>query len=195
MRIIITFLALVISACSSMDEYPNRYFDYSGKDGCKPANIGHRLGGDLPEYGPNTLEGMYAIESMQKDRCFKNWEFDINQSKDSVVLAHDMHISNVALIYIETSNLPDGMITLDKFISSFASLNVTKPVVFDIKNIPDQRYWPSLLNSAVAIKNQHGVDVWFIMSSEVSEKHQGFCQLVNDSFDVMLYSRGGYLCN
>ena len=195
MHIIFIFLALVISSCSSVDEYPNRYFDYSGKDGCKPANIGHRLGGDLPEYGPNSLEGMYALESMQKERCFKNWEFDINQSKDSVVLAHDMHIDNVDLISVEANNLPDGIITLDKFISSFASLNVTKPVVFDIKNIPDQRYWPSLLSSAVAIKNQHGVDVWFIMSSEVSEKHQGFCQIVNDRFDVMLYRRGGHLCN
>ena len=38
--IIITFLLYVIAACSNQFTYTSTYFDYSGKDGCTPANIG-----------------------------------------------------------------------------------------------------------------------------------------------------------
>ena len=193
MKIItITFLLFAIAGCSNQFTYTSTYFDYSGKDGCTPANIGHWLGGDLPGYASNTLEGMRAIESKQSSNCFKNWEFDVNQTADDIILWHDSTYNNVPLINTGTEKFEAP--TLKEFVLAFESLNVTKPVVIDLKTEIAELDWHKLLEAARSIRNQHEVPVWFLISPNLASNSLEVCGMVDQEFDILLYRRGGRVC-
>ena len=87
------FAILLAAGCAGSSD--PRYFDYSGSDGCSPPNIGHRLGGDLDGLADNSLQGLRAIVDQQSSHCFKNWEFDLTESADGLVLLHDSTYENV----------------------------------------------------------------------------------------------------
>jgi hypothetical protein len=187
-------LVAVLIGCGKQNNYNDRYFDYSGEDGCIPPNIGHALGGDLPDHMQNSLEGMNAIADLQSSRCFKNWELDLNQSQDYVVLSHDGIIEGVALETIETKELPTPIVSLDAFVSAFVKLKLSKPLIFDIKNVSNPEFWPELRQAARKIRDFGGIPVWFTLSEEASESHVGICSFMNGEFDVMLYPREGPMC-
>jgi hypothetical protein len=184
----------VLGACQSKDEYPNRYFDYSGKDGCSPPNIGHGLGGDLPGNAPNTLEGMMAISSMQSSDCFKNWEVDLNQAADVIVLSHDSTFGGRDLGLLSRDQLPEGISTLDEFASALVKLDLQKPLILDIKKVSNPDLWPEMRKAARTIKQHGKIPVWFTIDDIVADAHAGICAFLNGEFEVMLYRRGGPLC-
>jgi|GEM_PF-3833559 len=90
-KIILLALISFQFGCSPKEGYPEgRYFDYSGKDGCNPANIGHMLGGDLEGLENNKIESIKQIAGMQDSKCFKHWEFDVTPSSNGLVLMHNI---------------------------------------------------------------------------------------------------------
>lgn len=185
--------AFLVLSCSSQFNYTSTYFDYSGNDGCSPANIGHWLGGDLPEYSGNTLEGMRGIESMQSSRCFKNWEFDVNQTEDSLVLWHDSVHNNVPLLNTKAKDLPNAP-GLSQFVDAFEDIDVVKPVVIDLKTEITALDWEELLRTARTIREKHEVPVWFLISPHLAKNSSQPCAFIAGEFDVLLYRRGGPLC-
>lgn len=187
-------LSLVLIACQTKNEYPHRYFDYSGVDGCAPPNIGHALGGDLPGYEKNSLQGMMAISGKQSSACFKNWEVDLTQSADEIVLGHDPKIGNKRLDSIARNELPYEMVTLTEFTSAFLKLDLRKPLIFDIKNVTNPGLWPQLKQAARSIKEKGNIEVWFIIEGGVADAHTGICDFMGREFDIMLYRQGGPLC-
>ena len=189
---IIFFLLFLVTGCSKQFNYTSTYFDYSGSDGCIPANIGHRLGGDLTEYGDNTLEGMNGIEKKQGSKCFKNWEFDVNQTANNISLWHDKTHNGVPLIQIDSEKLDTP--TLEDFVLAFDELKVIRPVVIDLKTELPLLDWPKLIKAARSIRKQHRVPVWFLVSPILGNENQKVCKLINKEFDILLYRRGGNLC-
>ena len=185
---------LLVAACTVNRPPPQRYFDYSGADGCNPPNIGHRLGGDIGNFPPNSIEGMRAIESRQDSKCFKNWEFDLNQAKDGVVLFHDNSFQGRAVIGLSVSELPMGTLDTKVFAVEFAKLNIVKPVIIDIKNILNPSCWVTAIELARSIRSGHQVDVWFTTSSQQAKRMTGICSVIAGEFDIMLYRQGGRLC-
>ena len=189
---ILIVLLLVVTGCSKPFNYTSTYFDYSGNDGCMPANIGHRLGGDLAEYRDNTLEGMYGIEKEQDSICFKNWEFDVNQTANNISLWHDKTHNGVPLIKVNSEKLDAP--TLEEFVLAFDDLNVIRPVVIDLKTELRLLDWLKLIKAARHIREQHKVPVWFLVSPNLGSKNKKVCKLINKEFDILLYRRGGNLC-
>lgn len=186
--------SLVLIACQTENDFPDRYFDYSGADGCSPPNIGHALGGDLPGYMQNSLEGMAAIADRQSSDCFKNWEADLNQSADVIVLSHDSVNASRRLESIPRNELPDELVTLGEFTSVFVKLKPQKPLILDIKNVSNPKLWPELKQAARSIKQEGNVQVWFIIDAEAADAHSGICEFMGGEFDIMLYRQGGPLC-
>ena len=184
----------MLGACQDKSEYPNRYFDYSGKDGCSPPNIGHGLGGDLPGNARNTIEGMMAISSMQSSECFKNWEVDLNQAADVIVLSHDSTFGGRDLGLLSRDQLPEGISTLDEFASALVKLDLQKPLILDIKKVSNPDLWPEMRKAARTIKQHGKIPVWFTIDDIVADAHAGICAFLNGEFEVMLYRRGGPLC-
>jgi hypothetical protein len=179
--------SLVLVACQTGNEFPDRYFDYSGADGCSPPNIGHGLGGDLPGYEKNSLEGMTAISDRQSSACFKNWEVDLNQSADVIVLSHDSIYEGRHLESITRNELPDEIVTLGEFTSAFVEINLTKPLIMDIKNVSNPSLWPELKQAARSIKEEGKIQVWFIIDGVATDAHTGICEFMEGEFDIMLY--------
>ncbi len=158
-------LAIILGACQTKNDYPNRYFDYSGKDGCSPPNIGHGLGGDLPGYARNSIEGMMAISSMQSSHCFKNWEVDLSQAADVIVLSHDSVFGGRHLGSLSRDQLPKKIFTLDEFAAALVQLDLQKPLILDIKKVSNPDLWPEMRKAARMIKEQGKIPVWFIIDS------------------------------
>jgi hypothetical protein len=186
--------SIVLMACQAENEFPDRYFDYSGADGCAPPNIGHALGGDLPGYAKNSLEGMTAIADQQSSDCFKNWEADLYQSADVIVLSHDSDNEGRPLVSMTRNELPDEKVTLDEFTAAFVKLNLRKPLILDIKNVSNPSLWPALKQAARSIKGEGQIPVWFIIDGEAADAHAGICEFMAGEFDIMLYRQGGPLC-
>ena len=187
-------LAIILGACQTKNDYPNRYFDYSGKDGCSPPNIGHGLGGDLPGFARNSIEGMMAISSMQSSDCFKNWEVDLNQAVDVIVLSHDSAFGDRDLGSLSRDQLPEGISTLDEFTSALLKLDLQKPLILDIKKVSNPDLWPEMRKAARTIKERGKISVWFIIDGNDADAHAGICDFLNGEFEVMLYRKGGPLC-
>lgn len=177
----ITLLFFVIGAAYSQQ----RYFDYSGADGCSPANIGHRLGGDLAEYSSNSIEGMRYIVSKQDSPCFKNWEFDLSEWQGDLFLSHD------ALKNTEHAN---SVVSLHDFEAAFISVNTTKPIVIDLKKISSREALEKIVIFAKNLRLTLKPDIWFLVSPDNTAVLNQICPLVSGEFDVMLYRRGGEYC-
>ena len=162
-----------------------RYFDYSGDDGCSPANIGHRLGGDLDNFEDNTIEGMRAITSKQSSTCFKNWEFDLSEWKGALFLSHDPIVSD---------NQISSLVSLTEFESAFKSVEVSKPIVIDLKYISTQVALEKIVPFVRNIRATQKQEVWFLVHPENVPALSEICPMISGEFDVMLYRRGGEYC-
>ena len=184
---------IFLSGCVSQNSYTSTYFDYSGKDGCAPANIGHRLGGDLEKYSSNTLEGMHGIAPLQESKCFKNWEFDVNQTADIIILRHDSTYNNIPLLNIKSEKISNAL-SLTEFVLAFDPIDVKKPVVIDLKSEISAFDWVLLIESARRIREKHKVPIWFIISQKLTGGSADTCQQVGGEFDILLYRKGGPLC-
>jgi hypothetical protein len=180
--IIPTILLLSIAATAQSQQ---RYFDYSGKDGCSPANIGHRLGGDLDEFSHNSIEGMNNIAPKQDSHCFKNWEFDLSEWQGKLYLSHDA---------IKNTEQTQSLVSLQEFESAFSSIKVTKPIVIDLKAITSKTALEKAVTFARNVRSNQESDIWFLVSPENTPVLTNICPLVSGEFDVMLYRRGGEYC-
>lgn len=190
---LISVLNLV--SCTAYKSFDYSQIDYSGADGCQPFNIGHRLGGDLPGNTDNTLAAMYRVAEQQQHACFKYWEFDINQTSEELVLWHDIRLEGELLLRLSRSKLPPYTVSAEEFVTAFKTVRVTRPVVIDLKLIPDRALWPKLLQLARTIQLQHGVPVWFITSDLLVELYADLCPLLADEFDIRLYGGRGDFCH
>lgn len=129
----VTLMCFFLNGCS--ESTAPRYFDYSGKDGCTPPNIGHRLGGDLEQYKDNSIEGLHGIESQQNSSCFKNWEFDLTESGEGLVLLNFSQYSGSSVSRLTLDELPDGVVVVSQLLREFSRINVSKPIIIDLKEI------------------------------------------------------------
>ncbi len=172
-----------------------RYFNTSGSDGCDPGNIGHRLGGDLEAYEDNTLSGMVGVERMQASRCFKAWETDLHQGTDAVLLSHDPVYRGYQVNRLRADDLPEGLVTLSEFTEAFLRLDLTRPLILDIKDVSNHVLWEQLRNAARTIESEGGIPVWFLISDAAADAHQGLCDFLNGEFEILLYGRKGSLCD
>lgn len=117
--LLILGLSMLFSGCVSTASFSYADIDYSGKDGCQPFNIGHRLGGDLPGDTDNSLQAMIAVAPLQDQSCFKYWEFDVAQTDDSLMLWHDLRIGETLLMNLSSDQLPGYAPSLQQFEDSF----------------------------------------------------------------------------
>jgi len=185
---------LLVSGCSVKKPFSYDDFDYSNSAGCNPFNIGHRLGGDLAGNTDNTLQAMDAVASMQIDSCFKYWEFDVGQAADGLVVWHDMHVDQSPLLYTFSAELPAYAPSLEQLFQSFKRHKVIRPIVIDLKYIPDKRYWPELKHFAQRLQRANDVPVWFITSARMVEVYAEICEVVTPEFDIRLYAGKGDFC-
>jgi hypothetical protein len=181
-----TFAFIVLSSSTIATAHSQqRYFDYSGKDGCSPANIGHRLGGDLDEFTHNSIEGMRAIASKQESHCFKNWEFDLSEWQGKLYLSHDA---------IKNTEQTHSLVSLQEFESSFSSVKAIKPIVIDLKSITSKAALEKVVTFARNVRSTQNPDIWFLVSPDNTPVLTKICPLASGEFDVMLYRRGGEYC-
>jgi hypothetical protein len=131
---------------------------------------------------------------MQSSNCFKNWEVDLNQSADVIVLSHDSMNGSRRLESMMRNELPDEVVTLDEFTSAFVKLELRKPLILDIKNVSNPGLWPEMKKAARSIKEKGNIQVWFIIDSGATDAHTGICDFMGGEFDIMLYRQGGPLC-
>ncbi|WP_432474425.1 hypothetical protein [Amphritea sp. HPY] len=192
--LLILTLTMLFSGCASTTSFSYADIDYSGKDGCQPFNIGHRLGGDLPGNTDNSLQAMIAVAPLQDQPCFKYWEFDVGQTEDSLMLWHDLRIGETLLMNLSSDRLPGYAPSLQQFEDSFHWLRVIRPVVIDLKLITDQRRWPRLRQLARNIRDQHDVPVWFITETAFVEVYTDLCDMLKGEFDIRLYGGKGDFC-
>ena len=185
---------LLLSGCSAKKPFSYEEIDYSNNEGCNPFNIGHRLGGDLPGNTDNTLQAMDSVASMQIDGCFKYWEFDVGQSADGLVVWHDMHVNQSPLLYKASAELPAYVPSLEQLYHGFKTHDVIRPIVIDLKYIPDKRYWPELKSYAEQLQLANDVPVWFITSARMVEVYAEICELITPEFDIRLYAGKGDFC-
>jgi hypothetical protein len=186
-------LFLLIIGCSSKSDDP-RYFDYSGADGCVPPNIGHRLGGDLPDNADNSIEGIHVIQDLQSSRCFKNWEFDLNESASGLVLMNSSEYNGFAIADQTLDQLPSEVVTAAQLTSAFSEIRVTKPIIIDLKTIKTPRGVQEAKDVAQKLLKQQAVDIWFISSKENASVMPDICRVLGRDFDLLLYDRGGSYC-
>lgn len=187
-------LLTLLCSCQSLHSYDSRYFDYSGKDGCTPPNIGHRLGGDVGEFGDNTVEGLLGIAPLQRSNCFKNWEFDLNQALDSLVLFHDSAHNGKDISLLRRDELPEKTIDIDELSTAIQQIEMTKPVIIDLKTIRAANHWYRIRDLADQISKEQGVGVWFITSMENAKQMTGFCDIIRGRYQLLLYNQGGQFC-
>jgi hypothetical protein len=178
-------LSIILLSAAIYAHSQDRYFDYSGKDGCSPANIGHRLGGDLDEFSNNSLEGMNYIATKQDSHCFKNWEFDLSEWKGNLYLSHDA---------ITSKEQTKSLVTLHEFEIAFTAIKATKPIVIDMKAITSETALIKAVTFARNMRSTHEPDIWFLVSPDNEPVLTRICPLVSGVFDVMLYRRGGEYC-
>jgi hypothetical protein len=178
-------LAVLLLHFGGVAHSQERYFDYSGDDGCSPANIGHRLGGDFEQFESNSIEGMKGIASKQESLCFKNWEFDLSEWQGELFLSHDA---------IESSAQRSSLVSLTEFESEFRSIKATRPIVIDLKHISSLSALEKLVPFARNIRSTQKPEVWFLVSPDNISVLDKICSLVSGEFDVMLYRRGGEYC-
>jgi hypothetical protein len=119
---------------------------------------------------------------------------DLNQSADVIVLTHDSIHEGKHLESITRNELPDKIVTLAEFTSAFVKLNLTKPLILDIKNVSNPSLWPELKQAARSIKAEGKIQVWFIIDDGATDAHAGICEFMGGEFDIMLYRQGGPLC-
>ena len=135
-----------------------------------------------------------AISGMQSSNCFKNWEVDLIQCADVIVLSHDSMNGGRRLESITRNELPDEVVTIDEFTSVFVKLELRKPLILDVKNVSNPSLWPELKKAARSIKEKGNIQVWFIIDGGSTDAHTGICDFMGGEFDVMLYRHGGPLC-
>ena len=187
--------SIFMTACNSKENYPaNRYFDYSGLDGCSPANIGHMLGGDLKGVANNSLNGMKYITSMQDLKCFKHWEFDVTPTSDDLVLRHDFLFNFQFVSTLTKAELPKDTVSLEVFVEAFKEISVIKPLMIDLKSVSRKSDFVKLKKAASDIRRAHNIDIWFITDQISALRMEGVCEVMAGEFDVMLYMKGGRLC-
>lgn len=180
---IIALVLLLAQACGTGTQ--QRYFDYSGKDGCTPPNIGHRLGGDISSFSDNSIEGLHGIASRQDSACFKNWELDLSEWNGNVFLSHDA---------IESDDEAASLVSFAEFENAFQTITAIKPIIIDLKYISSDTAFSQIISLSHEIRSHHEPDVWFVVSTENVEVLNKICSFVAGGFDVMLYRRGGYHC-
>ena len=176
---------MLLSSAAGTTHAQQRYFDYSGKDGCSPANIGHRLGGDLDEFSNNSIAGMNYIANKQDSHCFKNWEFDLSEWQGELYLSHDA-ITDKEQIH--------SLVSLQEFESAFSTIKVTKPIIIDMKAISSKAALEKAVTFARNIRSTQESDIWFLASPDNTLVLTKICRLISGEFDVMLYLRGGEYC-
>lgn len=188
------FLSIIfLMACNPRENYPpDRYFDYSGKDACAPPNIGHMLGGDMEGLENNRLTSMHHIASMQGSNCFKHWEFDVTPSANGLVLMHDIWYGFQFTSRLKKEDLPAD--SLADFLEAFHALDISKPLMIDLKTVTEKDDLLELKDAALAIKNKHDIDVWFITDHISALFMKDACDILGKEFDIMLYFKGGKLC-
>ncbi|MFT4613026.1 MAG: hypothetical protein ACI9NT_000160 [Bacteroidia bacterium] len=184
--------ALLVGCSSSPGP---RYFDYSGADGCSPPNIGHRLGGDLDQYSDNSLEGLLGIAHMQRSPCFKNWEFDLTESADGLVLRHDSQYNGLSVSALSLEDLPKATVSASQLLKAFSLRVATKPIIIDLKTLKTLPGLRQAKNIAEQLSATQTVDVWFIASKENTERGPDLCSVLGADFEVLLYSQGGPYCS
>ena len=193
-KILLFVLCFFQIGCNQKEGYPEgRYFDYSGSDGCKPPNIGHMLGGDLEGFENNKIESMKHIASMQDSDCFKHWELDVTSASDGLVLMHDIWFGFNLTSNVKTSDL--AVDSLQDFVAAFEQVNVTKPLMIDIKTVTNKNHLIELKAAAEKIQEKHNVDIWFITDQVSAFFMPEVCNVLGSDFDVMLYFKGGRLCS
>lgn len=189
---LVALVCLLMIGCSESND--PRYFDYSGNDGCSPPNIGHRLGGDLEKYSDNSIEGLRGIEGQQQSRCFKNWEFDLTESADGLVLLNSSNYNGLAVADLSVSDLPDGVVPPSQLISEFSRIVAIKPVVIDLKVIRSPQALRDAKRVAENLAASQDVEIWFIASEDNARQMPEVCAVLGADFDLLLYSRGGIYC-
>lgn len=188
-----TLACLMLCGCASIPD--PRYFDYSGSDGCSPSNLGHRLGGDLEQYSDNSLAGLRGIESLQGSPCFKNWEFDLTESADGLVLRNQSDHMGLPVSAFSIDNLPRGTVTASQLVREFSRVTAIKPIVIDLKKINSLQAMKEAKSVATQLALTQQTDIWFIASKLNASRMPQPCELLGGDFDLLLYSRGGDYCD
>jgi hypothetical protein len=147
---------------------------YTDEQGNCLVDIGHKLGGDFEEIQDNTLMGTYLVLGLQDHKCFHRWEFDINSTKDGLVLYHDKTYQGRSIIRYKMSDLPFE--TMDGFMSVFKELDISKRVHFDVKSV-SPIHFETLIDHAVTLRRKTRQEVRFVTSKDNKDRYHYFIKL------------------
>jgi hypothetical protein len=146
-------------------------------------SIGHRLGGDLVGVKDNQVENIALIKKFEKDLYFGDWEFDVNSTKDGIVLNHDHTVGGMKLKEHDSSFW--GFDSYDSAIKELIKHRPIKRVKIDVKLI-SVNHAKELMRGVDRLMKA-GVDAYFITTCSRRKKKITKI-LANKGYRVELYS-------
>lgn len=139
MKLLLLFM--ILFSCGKIEypkSQPSIYGSYLDGNGECLLNIGHRVGGGFRELRDNEIESAYAVENLQNHECFSHWEFDVNSTKDTIIVTHDDSYLGTRLNSKNADRFP--FMTYEEFISEFTKLNLVKNVRVDLKKVKESHF-------------------------------------------------------
>lgn len=152
-------------------------------------NDGHQLGGDLFDDIPgNTIESFSkAIENLEQSDTYLYSEFDVRETSDGeLVVFHDWDVSaipdtpqnrdvlggkpgsqaicDLTLNQIQSLELKGGyrIPALDEILTAAKELNLTKPLLVEIKYLKTDQARQKLFESVKQCRDESGLEIHFL---------------------------------